>query len=192
MRIMINSKEAPGVATNNPRSETHSGAVTPECGPSCNSTCAPPKRKWAPMDMRELRALQIAAGSKITVSDGGIWTVPSQSGTGNYNVTLGETPTCTCDDFALRKEACKHVIAAKLVCARDHGGNAPVIVADKVPKRPTYRQNWPLYNLAQATEKHRFQELLFDLLKGIEEPDRSTVRGQKPHSLRDQIFAMTY
>ena len=28
---------------------------------------------------------------------------------------------------------CKHVIAARLVCARDHGGKAPEIVTDAVP-----------------------------------------------------------
>ncbi len=29
--------------------------------------------------------------------------------------------------------------------------------------RPTYRQDWPNYNLAQTREKREFQELLFDL-----------------------------
>ncbi len=192
MRIIMEVKESPAAAVNSDRDKTHSGGSSAKMSLHVHSTDPPQKRKWGSMDLRELRALQIAAGSKITVSDGGIWTVPSQTGTGSYKVTLGDSPTCTCDDFALRKEACKHIIAAKIVCARDHNGNAPVVMADKVPKRPTYKQNWPLYNLSQATEKHRFQELLFDLCLGIEEPDRSAVRGQKPHTLRDQVFAMTY
>ena len=140
------------------------------------------------MDLRELRALEIAARSKFSFTNG-ICTVPSQSGSGSYRVTLGEEATCECDDFAIRRKPCKHIIAARLVWARDHGSGAPAVVVEQVPKRPTYRQNWPLYNMAQQTEKHRFQELLFDLCRGIKEPERK-VRGQKPHTRRDTIFTM--
>src|SRR5882757_5015975 len=104
------------------------------------------------MDVRELKALEIAARSRITFADGA-WSVPSQSSGAKYRVVLGADPSCTCDDFQLRKLPCKHVLAARLVCARDHNGKAPEIVVDEVPKRPTYKQNWPLYNLAQQTEK---------------------------------------
>jgi transposase len=150
------------------------------------------------MDLRELKALQIAASLKIVCSSG-VWTIPSQTGKGSYRVTLGETPTCECEDFTLRgargesREWCKHILAARIVHARECSGNEPRIKEpDAVPKRPTYRQNWPLYNLAQQTEKHRFQELLFDLCRGIEEPDRKGKPGQKPHTLRDQVFAACY
>jgi hypothetical protein len=110
------------------------------------------------MDMRELRALEIAARTKIT-HKGGVWHVPSQSGGGKYEVTIGAEPSCTCDDFLLRREPCKHILAARIVCERDHKGQPVVIVTDEVPKRKTYKQNWPLYDLAQQTEKHRFQIL---------------------------------
>jgi transposase len=140
------------------------------------------------VDLRELKALEIAARSKFTFVDGAC-TVPSQSGNGSYCVTLGDEPTCQCDDFGLRRQPCKHIIAARIVCARDHGGTAPAIVADRVPKKPTYRQNWAVYNEAQQTEKHRFQELLFDLCRGIKEPERKK-RGQRPHTRRDMVFTM--
>ena len=61
---------------------------------------------------------------------------------------------------------------------------------DAVPKRKTYAQGWPAYNLAQNTEKHRFQELLADLCRGIEEPPPVPgKRGRKPHLLRDCVFS---
>src|SRR5215471_5188732 len=109
---------------------------------------------------------EIAARCKITC-DGKAWVVPSQAGRGSYRVTIGSEPTCECEDFQLRKQPCKHILAARLVCARDHGGKDPSIVVDAVPKRPTYKQDWPAYNLAQQTEKRRFQVLLADLCRGV-------------------------
>jgi transposase len=144
------------------------------------------------MDMRELKGLEIAARSKIEF-DGSAWLVPSQSGKGKYRVLLSaEGDSCNCDDFALNLKPCKHVHAARIVRERDHGGKSPKIDTDVVPKRPTYRQVWPAYNKAQAIEKHRLQELLFDLCRGIEEPDRGGKPGHKPHTLRDSIFAMAF
>jgi len=141
------------------------------------------------MDMRELKALEIAARSKIAF-DGTHWLVPSQtSAATKYRVTIGSEPSCSCEDWSLHQpQLCKHIIAARLVCARDHGGKAPEIAVDAVPVRPTYKQDWPAYNEAQMTEKHRFQALLFDLCRGIEQPVH-TKRGRKPTPLRDVVFA---
>jgi transposase len=143
------------------------------------------------VDLRELKALEIAARCKITFARGA-WLVPSQTSPGTkYRVTL-DPPACQCEDFSLRQQACKHVLAARVVRARDHGGADPKIVTDAVPKRPTYRQNWPLYDLAQTTEKHRFQELLFDLCRGIEEPPRPPKVGRKPTRMADMVFAAAF
>src|SRR5262245_5877995 len=130
------------------------------------------------MDMRELKALEIAARSRIAFADG-VWLVPSQTSGAKYRVTIGSEPSCECEDFQLRRQPCKHIIAARLVCARDHGGKAPNIAVDAVPKRPTYRQDWPLYNLAQQTEKHRFQSLLFDVCRGLAEPPAASRAGRR-------------
>ena len=138
------------------------------------------------MDLRELKALELAARSKI-VFHLGRWLVPSQGSGKVYSVSLSP-PACTCEDFELRNEPCKHVIAARLVAERDGGESAPPMVVDEVPKRKTYAQNWPLYNAAQQSEKDRFQELLADLLAGVEEPARTGV-GRKPTPMRDMIFA---
>src|SRR5260221_294759 len=107
------------------------------------------------MDLRQLKGLEIAARFKIGF-DSGNWIVPSSSGNGKYWVVLEPTgDTCTCEDFGLRKQACKHIYASKIVRDRDHGGkNPPFEVKDdeQIPKRPTYKQTWPLFNLAQQTE----------------------------------------
>jgi len=123
-----------------------------------------------PGDLRQLKALDIAARCRVVPKDG-VWLVPSQANAGAfYHVRLDPGPACGCDDFQLRRQPCKHVRAAQLVCARDHDGRAPPFDADVVPARPTYRQNWPLYNQGQQTEKHRFQALLADLARFAAEP----------------------
>jgi transposase len=149
-----------------------------------------PECRSDPVDMRELKALEIAARSKIAFADG-VWLVPSQTSSGKYRVTLAP-PSCTCDDFQLRQQPCKHVIAARLVCERDHGGNAPKIDTNEVPKRPTYKQDWPAYNRAQTTEKHRFQVLLADLCRSVPQPPRKPGRGRIPTLLSDAVFAVAF
>src|SRR5665213_1323719 len=150
----------------------------------------PPKSGSDAVEMRELKGLEIAARSRIGYKDG-VWIVPSQSGNGTYRVLLtARGDSCECEDHQLTTKPCKHIYAARLVRSRDHGGRTPKIEIDGVPKRPTYKQNWPAYNLAQNTEKHRFQELLVDLCRGIEEPPPVPgKRGPKPHLMRDAVFA---
>lgn len=139
------------------------------------------------MDLRELKALEIAARSKITLSDG-VWLVPSETTSGCYRVTLSPEPACPCDDFELRKLPCKHIIAARLVWARDHAGQAPTISTDAVPRKPTYKQNRPMYNEAQQTEKYRFQKLLFELCRGLPNLQQSG-SGRRWTALADMVFA---
>ena len=145
------------------------------------------------MDLRELKGLEIAARSKITFKEG-VWLVPSQSSKATYSVTLApEGDTCTCEDFQLTAKPCKHVHAVRLVRERDHGGKSPVVVTEPVPKKPTYRQNWPAYNKAQMTEKHRLQVLLHELCRGVPEPPRRPgTRGRMPTPLADQVFACCF
>jgi transposase len=190
MRIIVGRKEAPGVVNGNARSEEDSGAVTPECSPRCHSTAAPSERKGDNVDLRELKALELAARAKIVFS-GGVWTVPSQTTpSASYRVTI-DPAWCECEDFTLRQKPCKHVIAARLVYERQGGDSAPSIVTDAVPKKPTYPQDWPAYGRAQKIEKRRIQELLHDLTRRLPERERSpNRRGPKPHLVRDAIFAM--
>jgi transposase len=139
------------------------------------------------VDLRELKALEIAARTKISFTDGA-WLVPSQATSDNYRVILGPEPSCPCDDFALRQLPCKHIIAARLVCARDHNGETPTIVTAVVPQQPTYKQNWAMYNEAQQTEKYRFQKLLFDLCRGLPNV-KQTGCGRRWTPMADMAFA---
>jgi transposase len=139
------------------------------------------------MDLRELKALEIAARTKIAfVND--VWIVPAQTSSGSYRVSIGTTPSCQCDDFQLRRQPCKHVIAAQLVCAREQDGQAPEMATDAVPKKPTYKQNWPRYNEAQQTEKVRFRQLLFDLCRGLPNPEQIG-SGRRWTPMADMVFA---
>ncbi len=142
------------------------------------------------MDMRELKGLEIAARMRLTF-EGGVWVVPSQSTNAKYRVTIGAEPSCTCEDFQLRKLPCKHVIAARLVCERDHGGKPPLVVDNVIPSKPTYKQDWPAYTHAQMTEKNRFQALLFDLCRRLPDPPQPKV-GRRRTAMADMIFATAF
>jgi hypothetical protein len=71
------------------------------------------------VDARQERGRQIAASAKITKPDRGTWIVPSQSDKGRYAVTIyKEGKFCTCPDFELRPQPCKHVYAVQYVLFR--------------------------------------------------------------------------
>src|SRR4051794_20060425 len=111
------------------------------------------------MDARELKARLIVATGNISEVHG-IYYVPSQSGNGRYRVQLdGLFPNCSCDDFELRGEPCKHMLAATEWAALKRAGaplpRMPRGEADP-PPRKTYKQDWPNYNLAQNYEKDHF------------------------------------
>ncbi len=146
------------------------------------------------MDMRELKALELAARAKIVAADDGTWRVPSQSTGGTYRVcTWPGAESCECEDWQLRQQPpfCKHLLAAKLVEEREGKRLAPPIVTDAVPKRPTYKQNWPAYDLAQMCEKHRLQVLLADLCRGV--PDRPAAGPSRaPIPFPDRVFACAF
>jgi hypothetical protein len=140
------------------------------------------------MDMRELKALELAARARI-VRDGDAWSVPSQSTGATYRVvTRPGAESCQCEDWQLRQQPCKHIIAAKLVEEREGQKKAPAIDTDIPPVKKTYTQNWPAYDLAQTTEKHRLQELLAELVAGVPETPYAGT-GRKPIPIADRIFA---
>jgi len=144
------------------------------------------------MEMRELKALEIAARQRIVSEGNGVYTVPSQTSAAKYRVVLHPVVSCACEDWLLRQGECKHILAAKIACERGGGEKGPEFDTNEVPKRPTYTQNWPAYNLAQREEKHRFQVLLHDLCSGLPEPERNGVRGRRPHTVADKLFAVCF
>lgn len=142
------------------------------------------------MTTRDLKALEIAATRTVTFRDG-VWHVPAQSEEGSYKVRFGkEGASCTCDDWGLHFGSCKHILAARIVADREGGKTPQSFDTDEVPKKPTYKQNWPAYRDAQHHEKRRFKVLLADLCKGVKE---LPYKGGRPRtSIADVLFAVVY
>jgi transposase len=144
------------------------------------------------MDIRQQRGDQIASTLPIVQKDG-YWIVPSQTGHGRYKVRLDPAPaTCECKDYEKRGKPCKHIAAVLAVI--EQGESVPPRPHAPVPqpKRPTYKQQWPAYNAAQVNEKAKFQELLFDLCRGLPEPERKPGPGNAPLRPADLIFAAAF
>ena len=145
---------------------------------------APEKARWA-MEARQLRGLEIAKNQAI-IKEGGVWIVPSQTSSKKYTVNL-HIQTCTCADYEAQRVKCKHIYAVEYALAHDDG----IALPDPEKKaRPTYKQEWHAYNLAQTHEKARFQELLYELCSQIEEPMQHMGRPRVP--VADRIFAATF
>jgi transposase len=122
--------------------------------------------------------------------------VPSQTSREavGYTVNL-DAKTCTCPDHREGGFTCKHFYAASIVHQRDVLPDGTVIETRSVTltEKKVYKQDWPAYTLAQATEKRRLRVLLQDLRRNLPERERPENRsGPKPHLVRDCIFAMAY
>ena len=161
------------------------GSAVPLCGTRRRNATRKAKRT---MDSRQHKGLEIAALSKIN-RKGEFYSVPSQSGNGQYKVRLGPDE-CNCPDFQTNKQKCKHVWAVEFTLQRESGKATP-LPDDIVPLRAkNYAQNWPAYRLAQINEKAKLQQLLYELCSGIDEPIQTMGRTRIPMS--DMMFAAAY
>jgi len=151
-------------------------------------------------EARRQRGLAIAAVCRITQKNGQ-WVVPSQTGNGAYRVNPDSTnpavPRCTCKDHEKTGQPCKHVFAVEFVIKRETAPDGAETVTETVTvtkktcaPRPTYKQNWPAYNKAQRNEKPKFQAILADLCRGIDEPEQEI--GRPRLSLRDVTFSAAF
>src|SRR5882672_5700978 len=143
------------------------------------------------MEAREVKGLEIAAKSKLQKS-GDRWFVPSQTGRHTYYEVKPDTatPHCSCPDFEARQLRCKHLYAVEYVIQREFTFNEQTqtqTVTETVTVKQTYKQEWTAYNQAQTHEKEKFQELLAELCKSIEEPEQAMGRKRLP--LSDVVFA---
>lgn len=141
-------------------------------------------------EARRERGLRIATRMRIKALPRGVFAVPSESpGTPDYVVKQDSRGTvCSCPDWELRREPCKHVYAVEYQRRSETmaDGSAKIVETLKV----TYRQDWPAYNLAQTHEKQHAMEMLRALCDGIVEPPRERKRGNQPLSVKDRVFAM--
>ena len=83
----------------------------------------------------------------------------------------------------------EHTVGASLFCSH-HAPKARCMMIENNKVRKTYSQEWSAYNQAQTNEKSRFQELLFELCRNIEEPMQHMGRPRVP--IADRIFACCF
>lgn len=149
------------------------------------------------IDARMQRGQAIADSMKLerqNVTYGEYWLVPS-SVQGQYAVHINHKgTTCSCPDFESRQLPCKHVHAVLITMERQKNADGSVTETKTMTEvKRGYPQCWRAYNKAQSVEHDRVQVLLADLCAGVEEPEREEgMRGRKPHTLRDRLFACVF
>ena len=149
------------------------------------------------MDARQERGLIIAATCRLNRMSDGTWLVPSQTNHSDvhaYRVDL-KAKTCTCLDHKEGGFTCKHYFAASIVHKRDVLPDGTTIETKSITltEKKVYRQDWPKYNAAQASEKRRFRVLLHELCRGLPLRERAgDWKGRNPHQPCDGVFTMCY
>jgi hypothetical protein len=150
------------------------------------------------MSIREVKGQNIADRFRIE-RKGNLYLVPSQSGKGKYKVDV-EAKRCTCPDFDIRQQPCKHIYAVEFTIRRerkvtertDAKGFTTTTTTETVKiKRKTYPQVWPAYNMAQTQEKAQFLYLLNQLCRGVGSPAQHGA-GRRRLPFEDMIFAMAF
>jgi transposase len=144
-------------------------------------------------DPRRRKAVAISTDARISFV-AGEWRVHSQTRSSVYYTVnpSAVAPGCTCDDFELRGQPCKHVLAVRKLLERQLAGE-PNPTPEQIPApqpRKTYRQQWPEYNAAQTHEGDHVQVLLADLCSAFPEPPPRS--GRRPVPLRDILFAVVF
>lgn len=140
-------------------------------------------------EIRKERGALLAARMRIVTKKPGLFIVPASSGSGSYIVEDDQqTQSCTCPDFELRREPCKHVYAVQYARSKEVRTDGTTVTTESL--RITYAQpSWPAYHSAQCHEKEHVIDLLRSLCDGV--PSEPQVgRGERRLPLSDQIFAI--
>lgn len=143
-----------------------------------------------PQNPRQLRGIDIAKRYTIK-EENGIWLVPSSSGKSTrYKVNLTEQK-CTCPDYEIRRQKCKHLFAVEYTFEQEFLAELDTLEVARIARQSkTYSQEWTAYNLAQTNEKAELQALLAELCKGIGAPSQDTGRPRMP--LEDMLFCVVF
>jgi transposase len=142
------------------------------------------------MDARTEKARELVDRGRV-VCDGSGWLVFSLTSPERYQVSL-EPLFCSCPDFELRQEECKHTLAVRLSVARHAERMRPGPHPQTPPvqrSRASYKQDWANYEAAQVHERDEFLPLLHDLCSQIEEEPRQ-LRGRPRLPLADVVFSV--
>ena len=117
------------------------------------------------------------------------YSVPSQSGNGAYTVSTDDGGFCTCPDYELRQQPCKHLYSVWCLIQREEMSDGSIQETTKAV-RMTYSQDWKAYNAAQTNEEDHFRVLLRSLCDTVEQPVYNFGRPCLPVS--DVIYGMAY
>lgn len=140
---------------------------------------------------REQRGRQIAQRGGIRAL-GARYVVPAQSANSNVPTYLVDVveQTCTCPDYELRCQPCKHQEAVLFWLAWEGGVNMETGEIE-LPKKQQSKQNWPAYNRGQTTERVRLPQLLYAIALSIPDADRAPgTSGRKPIPDREAFFGL--
>jgi transposase len=142
------------------------------------------------MDSRDQKAREMAARLNISEREHD-WSVPSETKPNKvYRVTKGEPRTCTCEDFRLRQEPCKHILAVKYR-TEGVGRSADTRQVEVQPEGRRYKaqkkRNWRAYNEAQVRQREHFHALLRDLCDNCTPAFRQKV-GRRRMAWADIVF----
>ena len=148
---------------------------------------------------RQQRGLAIAALEPIEKCQAR-YRVPSQSKNAFYTVDLdgNEGPTCTCPDFGLRQQPCKHIYATQLALRREdirecEGGEKDddqQNMGRKQKRDYNKGRDWRAYDGAQKNELKHFEILLRVLCDRIEQPHHP--HGRPTLSASDAVYCEVY
>ena len=136
------------------------------------------------MELRQMKGMEIAEKGGLEQTKHG-WIVPAQGGSGAYFVQRKQGRyVCTCPDCQTRNVTCKHSYAVMYTISKstDKQGNTTVTET----KRVTYKQDWKNYTKAQTSEIGLFDQLLKDLVEGVDERKHSM--GRPRASEKDLYF----
>jgi transposase len=199
MRIIcpVDKKKPLGIVATNPQRRDDSGGRAPEPPelPFYARAPAGATERDRSVDTREAKAIELADRGRV-IRNGDRWLVFSLNSSERYEVTL-KPLSCTCANFETTHEACKHALAARISLSREDCDFRTEAKPEHPPvawPRPTYKQDWPNYDLAQQQEKAEFRRLLADLCSNLPEPasQKGTRGGKPPARLSDTIFATLY
>ena len=143
------------------------------------------------LDGRKQRGMALAATARIIRKGMTTFSVPSQTANATRYIVVQETAeqfVCTCPDYELRGQTCKHGYAVEFYLRRETTPDGTVV--ETRAARMTYPQHWPTYNRAQTTEKAQFCAMLRDLVSEVPSPEYK--RGRPSLPLSDMIFAAAF
>lgn len=189
--VDVESQSNQGLAGGNPQApDLETDAVTRSQSQQLAFWATAEEKARPIMSRREEKGREIAAHATLK-RDGKLWIVPSQTGNGTYTVDpRPESLLCTCRDYAKHRVKCKHIFAVEYAVRSEGANGADALPSPPSRKRPTYKQAWSAYNLAQTREKAHLQELLYALCQSVEEPIQTKGRPRLP--LSEVIFSAVY